>query len=487
MKLSAKLLLLFGLGLVLMLGLAAWGFPRLVSRVSETQLRALALTVGGYLVHDLSTLPFTGDEAAFEKSIDARFEFVQALGTETANFRAHTLILVDRKLRVEVAHPESERGADYSSHADIREAFGKPGISVVLERSTAAGAAGTVATSQGVVDADIVAALELADGDSRVLEVKLDFTGTLALLESQYSRVLLVASLFIAGALLVLVTVLLLGVRRAVLRPLLGISEAMERVGSGDLGASAEARGRDEIAAMGQRFNDMVRGLKEGLELGRYVSRSTMDVAKARAVSGPEGHNPVERKSLAILFTDVRGFTSYSERTDPARVIATLNRLLGVQEEIVDACSGYVDKFVGDETMAVFERPVDAAAAALAIRERTTRLGQEIDGLELGLGLHWGELVEGDIGSPRMMNHTVIGDTVNVAARLQAAAGPGRILLSAAMARDPGVAATFELTPLGGLRVKGKELPVEAWELGKRKSERGPAIAPEAAGARLLP
>lgn len=459
MRLRPKLALIFSIGFGVILALALLAFPRLVSRVSETQLNAMARMLGGYLADDLGRLAFTGDEPAFERSIDARFEFIGRLGSDTGNFRVNKVVLIGEDLRVEVGHPDAEIGADYSSHADIKAAFGATAMAIALEPDPETGA----------LDADIVVPVTLADGDRRVLEVKLDFSGTLALLEAQYARIREITFGFIAAALAAFVIALLLGVRRAFIAPLLAISEAMARVGQGDLEARVGLRRSDELGEMAAHFDGMVRGLKERFELERYVSKSTVGAARARAETGGPVARPVERKVLTVLFTDVRGFTSYSEKTDPARVVAVLNRLLGEQEAIVAACSGYVDKFVADETMAVFERPVDAVAAAVAIRERLTRMSGEIDGLAVGLGIHVGEMVEGDIGSPRMMNHTVIGDTVNAAARLQAAAKAGQVIVSAELAADQGVAATFELRHLGGIAVKGKELPIDCWEVGGRK------------------
>lgn len=486
MKLGAKLLLLFGLGLAAMVAIAALGLPSVVAKVTETQLLAMARTIGGYLVHDLSTLPFDGDERAFEKAIDGQFEFAASLGSSTGNYRVNKIVLIDSRLRVEVGHPDGEIGADYSAHADIREAFGASGLAVVLEAASGQTVGSTTATAQGSaegpaaattapvtgaassgdrIEADIVAPLNLADGDRRVLEVKLDFSATLSLLSAQYAKVLAIAAIGIVLSLGLLLSVLLLAVRRTVVKPLLAVSDAMERVGKGQLDASVATRGHDELASMGRHFNAMTRGLRERFELERYVSRSTAESARAKAGSAESGATRVERKRLVVFFSDVRGFTSYSERTDPARVVEVLNALLGAQEEIVRAHSGYVDKFVGDETMAVFERAEDAVKAALAVREGIAAMRESIDGLEVGMGIHLGELVEGDIGSPRMMNHTVIGDTVNIAARLQAAAGPAQIIVSASVAADPAVARRFDLRDLGPLRVKGKGEPVACSEI----------------------
>jgi adenylate cyclase len=471
MRLRPKLLVVFSVALLVMLGAALLGFPSLVDRVSETQLFSLAKTVASYLIHDLSELPFNGDAVAFEKEVDSRFEFVARLGTDTGNFSVNKILLIDEALRVEVGHPDTERGADYSSHVDIREAFTAPELRTVIERNLRDGG--------GVeIDADSVARIKLADGDNHVLEVKLDFTTTMELLASQYRRVQYIALGFVAASLVLLVLVLLLAVRRTILRPVLAVSSAMERVGEGDLDARAMVTTRDELGEMALHFEAMVNGLRERFELERYVSKSTVGVAKERASAGEKGRASaakagaraaVVRKRLVILFTDVRGFTAWSERTDPARVVAVLNVLLGLQEEIIDGCQGYVDKYVGDETMAIFERPVDAVAAAWAIREKVARIAGDLDGLVLGTGLHVGELVEGDIGSPRLMNHTVIGDTVNTAARLEAAAAPNEILVSSPIAADTAVTAHFNLDGPSSIIAKGKELPIEVWKVGARK------------------
>jgi len=462
MRLRPKLVVLFTAALAGMLGLALAGFPRLVAQVSETQLFSLAKTLGAYLVEDLRNLRFEGDEAAFERSIEARFEFVQRLGEQTGNFRVNKIILIDQWFKVEVGHPESEIGLDYSTHADIVDAFKKKGFATVIEKNV--GPSGALET-----DADIVGLIALADGDERVLEVKLDFSATLALLGAQYARVQAIALIVVMALLVALVGILLLGVRGAIIAPVLAISRAMEKVGTGDLDARAELRSRDELGEMALHFNQMVKGLKERFELERYVSKSTAGAARARAADGVS--RPVERKRRTVFFSDVRGFTAYSERTDPARVVAVLNHLLGMQEEIIARCGGEVDKFVGDEAMAVFERPLDAVAASYAIRETVARMSVEIDGLSLGMGIHEGELVEGDIGSPRMMDHTVIGDTVNIGARLQAAAKKAEILVSATVAADRGVQAAFELVALGGVSVKGKEKPIEVWKVEGRKAK----------------
>jgi len=149
------------------------------------------------------------------------------------------------------------------------------------------------------------------------------------------------------------------------------------------------------------------------------------------------------------------------EKAPPERVIAVLNGLLGLQEEIIAKESGEMDKFEGDETLAIFVDPTNALRAALAVRATAEKASPELDCLRLGFGLHSDELVEGDIGSPSMMDHTVIGDMVNTAARIQAVARPGQILVSEELAAEPGIAAIFDLYGTGSITAKGKSQPVK--------------------------
>ncbi len=451
MRLRKKLFIMFVAALVAVIGLIAFAYPPMADRVIKTQLFSLARTVGLYLVHDLEQLPFSGDEAAFERSVDRQFEFVSTLAATTREFEVRKIVLLKPDRKVEIGHPDSEIGQDYSSHPDVVEALAGAPLQVVIE--TSASPDGSVET-----DADIVAPVLLQDGDKRAVEIKLDLSATLALLQARYRTIQVIITLGIVAAFGLLTAVLLMTVGGTVIRPILKVSGAMERVGQGDLEAKLGLERRDEIGAMAARFDEMVLGLRERFELSRYVSRSTFGAVKSRAEGG-EGAL-VRKRRLTLFFSDVRGFTAYSEKTPPERVIAVLNRLLGLQEQIISAEGGDVDKFVGDETMAIFEDPAAALRAALRIRSAAEAARDELDGLRLGIGLHAGDLVEGDIGSPSMMDHTVIGDTVNTAARIQAAAGPGQILVSEELASLEGIEGAFDFFGSGSITAKGKSQPV---------------------------
>ncbi len=170
---------------------------------------------------------------------------------------------------------------------------------------------------------------------------------------------------------------------------------------------------------------------------------------------------------IAVLFVDVRGFTTMSERLQPEQVVFILNRYLGMTSSCVEQNHGTLDKFVGDATMAFWGAPLPmedpvyyAAKTALDIvkgsEELSRQLKEEIgEELHVGVGVHFGPAVVGNMGSERRMDYTAIGDTVNTAARLESNAPGSTVYISRAVADQLGDRA--KTTSLGGsIRLKGK-------------------------------
>ncbi len=170
---------------------------------------------------------------------------------------------------------------------------------------------------------------------------------------------------------------------------------------------------------------------------------------------------------IAVLFVDIRGFTAMSERLEPQKVVSILNRYLAMTSLCVERNGGTLDKFVGDATMAFWGAPLPqedpvlhAARTALDIVRGAEELSRELESelgeqLHVGVGVHYGPAVVGNMGSERRMDYTAIGDTVNTAARLESNAPGGTVYISRAVADALGGAA--RCTSLGStLRLKGK-------------------------------
>ena len=179
------------------------------------------------------------------------------------------------------------------------------------------------------------------------------------------------------------------------------------------------------------------------------------------------------RQEVSILFADIRGFTSFSERLPPEEVMDTLNRYLSMAAEAILAYEGTLDKFMGDAVMAIFNAPLPqedhalravkaAIAMQRAIADYHRQLGEK-QGLNFGVGINVGEVVVGNIGTTARMDYTAIGDAVNLAKRLQENVGGGRILLSQSTYER--VKDHINVKALLPLKVKGRMEPEPVYEL----------------------
>ena len=175
-------------------------------------------------------------------------------------------------------------------------------------------------------------------------------------------------------------------------------------------------------------------------QLKRYLSPRVADLlVSERAEVGAR----IRRRDLSVLFTDVRGFTSISEEIEPEDLVELLNAFLTEMTQAVFDEGGTLDKYLGDGLMAFFGDPIPyddhadrAVRAALSMHERLARVQQRWFALgqrplSIGVGIASGFVTVGAIGSPERLEYTVIGNNVNLAARLVSAAGPGEILCNA--------------------------------------------------------
>ena len=174
-----------------------------------------------------------------------------------------------------------------------------------------------------------------------------------------------------------------------------------------------------------------------------------------------------EKRYCTILFTDVRGFTSLSERLEPEEVTEIMNKALTIQENAVKANDGMVDKYIGDAMMAIFNAPIDLAdhedrAIATAIQIAHDIKAAELD-IEVGIGINSDKVVVGNCGSSSRFDYTAIGDGVNLAARLESSTkevGQDIVIGEKTMKGS-----SYNLKPLDSIKVKGKEKPVNIYTL----------------------
>jgi class 3 adenylate cyclase len=222
---------------------------------------------------------------------------------------------------------------------------------------------------------------------------------------------------------------------RTLSQPIRRLVEAMNHVKEGELNLSLKPSTRDEIGLLTSTFNEMIGGLRERLQLMRYVGSHTQEMI--HQASGTEVSLGGSHQELAVLFSDIRGFTAYSEKRQPEEVIAMLNRYLGFQAEIVPKYEGSIDKFVGDEMVALFigERALERAIDCSVEIQRRVSKEHETDPMpiHIGIGVNFGRVILGNMGAQNRLDYTVIGAEVNMGARLCDAAPGGHILIRRAL------------------------------------------------------
>ncbi len=200
-----------------------------------------------------------------------------------------------------------------------------------------------------------------------------------------------------------------------------------------------------------------------------------------------------QRKSLTVMFADIRSFTAISEQMAPEEVVTMLNEYFSVMVEIVFACNGMLDKFVGDQLMAVFGHMStekrgarDAVHAALKMQRAAQKLmhrrtEKNLPTFRIGIGINTGNTIIGNVGSENRMDYTVIGDTVNAAARLEEQAGPGEIVIGERTYTH--MPKKLRVKNRRALQVKNRRQPVVCYTIENRTT---PAINPKKHPASIL-
>ncbi len=298
----------------------------------------------------------------------------------------------------------------------------------------------------------------------RVAEVKLQFAALVAIAAGIVFTVILVA--FIT-------------------KPIKRIVNSMRRLGEEGLSENVKVRKvktGDEIQLIAESFNEMVDGLIEKEKMRDVMNKVvSKEIAEELMKKGVQLGG--ERRFVTLLFSDIRGFTAMSEKMEPEEIVAVLNEYMNEMVKVVEKYGGVVDKFVGDEIMVIYGAPIsrgeveDAKAAvrtAVGMIKRLKELNEQWRSqgkreIFAGIGLNSGYVVAGNMGSEKRLSYTVIGDTVNTAARLCGAAGKLQILISQPtyeLVKD--IVVVNELEPI---KVKGKSEPLRIYEVIDVKEE----------------
>lgn len=303
-------------------------------------------------------------------------------------------------------------------------------------------------------------------GSSHTIRGVINITSDITPVVNQQRNNLLIASGFFVIVVLVLTLVLSLYLHGTLVRPVKHIGAVCATVTGGDFSPRVALANRDEIGELGETVNHMVEGLYERFELSKFVSSSTIESIR--------GKEKGARGEVTLFFSDVRSFTAYSEQEQAEAVVDSLNRILNFQTESILKNGGDVDKYVGDEIVAIFSgqhKEEHACLSALEIQNEIMHNRERYNGLTVGIGINTGEVILGMIGSEKRADFTVIGDHVNVASRLCDSAKPGMILISERVHRQIGERARTR-GPYN-LKVKGKSMDLRVYQLlaMKRRSE----------------
>jgi adenylate cyclase len=257
------------------------------------------------------------------------------------------------------------------------------------------------------------------------------------------------------------------------LRPIRDLAEGTERVAAGDYSQRLPVVQDDDLGALAASFNRMQAGLAERQRLQAAFGTYVDPMLAARLLEQGDDVFSGERREVTVMFVDVRDFTPFAEANTAEDTVARLNALFGIVVPAVVDAGGHVNKFLGDGALAVFGAPNDLAdhadaavnAAVLIDRLVAERFGGE---LRVGIGINTGVVIAGTIGGAGKLEFTLIGDTVNVAARVeQLTKTTGDTILLTQQCVDASASRPPGLIDRGFHVLKGKSASVQVFGLGQ--------------------
>jgi class 3 adenylate cyclase len=285
----------------------------------------------------------------------------------------------------------------------------------------------------------------------------------------------------LSGFVALLIAILLIhNIARNITRPIVQLASATKDIAEGNLEKVRQslppAKHKDEIAVLCHSFDEMVRGLQDRAKVKGVLNKVVSQEIAQEILQGTI-HLGGEEKRVSVLFADIRGFTAMTQAMPAKEVIELLNTCMTKVSLSIDHNKGVIDKYVGDEAMALFGAPLsrsedalNAIKSALEMIEEMKRWNEERQTrgeplIELGIGIHTGPMLAGNMGAENRLNYTVIGSNVNLASRVCSAAKKMEILVTRDTLEEPFVKEHIEWEALSPMQLKGFDNPVEIFRI----------------------
>ena len=258
-------------------------------------------------------------------------------------------------------------------------------------------------------------------------------------------------------------------------KPIDSLSLSMEKVRAGDFSQEVPIKTHDELGHLAFSFNFMTRGLREREVIKSRFKTYVADEVVDKILAVDDINSLSERREVTVFFSDIRSFTSMSEKLEPQEVIEMLNEYFELMIGVIQKYKGTLDKLVGDEIMALWGAPTShdhdplrAVLTGLEMQEVLNKLNvkRESEGKDpiyMGVGINTGEVIAGNLGSTTQLQYTVIGDNVNLASRIEGKTSKQEVFIS--QSTFDSVQQYIEFQKLEPIKVKGKVKPVQIYKV----------------------
>lgn len=292
--------------------------------------------------------------------------------------------------------------------------------------------------------------------------------------------------LLLGGLVLLLAIALALWLSSLVSRPLLAAVRAVKEIGGGNLAFRLRTQARDEFGTLGRAIDEMAAGLEERERIRATFNRYVDDEVVNQVLNHQDADSLLgEEREISILFSDLANFTAFAEGKEPRRLLGDLNEYFAAMAKVISDERGILDKFIGDAVMAYWGAPVanmrhaehacrTALAQATLFREK---FQPACPALGLRIGVSTGRALVGNVGSRQRQNYTVMGDTVNLASRLEGVNKAFGTMICVSRATREAVGEKFVFRLLGNVKVAGRSESEPVFELMGEAGHPGAALA----------